>query len=814
MHIFMWLLLIHKQTFVESINCTKYESCFNTAINVTNNNGLHCYGAQSCIDCNIDTVTLSCDGYGTCSGDKSTLITNNTLCFGGNSCLHGNITSNTGISCDGYNTCSNSNVQLTSYSSPIWACESTHSCSNTIFKCETSYNDYHIINTRFIHVYLEGVFNGYNTRLYNNGNDIYILGRGYYSLYGLTVYCTSINSICIADCFGNGCVGLTLICDDSVLTCQYKCQDKECQSYKHLVTIYNNSDNDFNDNNHNYNINHESYDEIAILVNDILTHYDKNFTLFPASSVDLIESNGYCQNINNRFFFGDYPQVFNKTLIVNTNEHVCCLGTISCYKIIINTTDYDSKSTVNVYCGGVGSCVSSTFINVNIYSVGSGALLNSNVLDFDAIVACSAVGSCYKSHISNGSIVMCMSFKACWNTSISNVETAIAIGYRSLYNCQLINVQRIMLLSTQALSNTTISKIKMDNFELYCQNDDSMCHEITNYTKTGLYCYDSTSISINIDGIDFNAVNVSNLLYCSGNSYSPSISPTISPTESQFTHDIDLILSWIETSTAQIGIILATLAFVMVVLSIYFRKKKHSQTLQNYTQLNNDSTGIRMMLLNDLNDDDGENNRSNSHSSIMTYVKGFGYKASHLVIVQVLFEIYDVFTDVSYLLELYHNNLFKYFGAFFLSSLISTLIINGMILLYFLKNSFKYNKLFEQWFWNHSAIIISLMIFCLFTDVGLIISLLTSQIFGHLIFYAPLNLHDIKTIKSALILSIFIEHLPQLIVQCTVFFNQSQSTWSIILITSLSVTCIDTFITCIKIIIWFVITKQMKMDTK
>ena len=105
------------------------------------------------------------------------------------------------------------------------------------------------------------------------------------------------------------------------------------------------------------------------------------------------------------------------------------------------------------------------------------------------------------------------------------------------------------------------------------------------------------------------------------------------------------------------------------------------------------------------------------------------------------------------------------------------------------------------------------MIFCLFTDVGMIVSLFTSQIFGNLIFYAPLSLNDIKTMKSALILSIFIEHLPQLIVQCLAFFNESQSSWTTVSITSLCVTCIDTFINCIKIIIWFVITKHMKMDT-
>ena len=795
-----WSLLTNGQKSVELIDCTKYESCFNTTIHF--NDTLYCDGAQSCIDCNIDAGNLGCEGFGTCSGDKSTIyITNNTWCDGANSCSQGNITSDGQILCDGYNTCSNGNVQLTSYLNPLWQCPSTHSCSKSVFKSDTSYSHSYVMNTRFIRMYFYGVFNGYNTTIYNNGNDIYILSKGYYSLYGLTLYCTSIDSICIVSCYGNGCVGLTLICGDSVLTCQYKCNDKECESYTHLLPIYNDSDNNFNDNDNIKNPG-PSYDEIATLVNDILTHYDKNFTLFPDNNVDLIKSNEYCGN--NSFVFGDYKQVSNK------NNHVCCLGAWTCQKIIIDANVHDSRPTV--YCGGLVSCSQSIFSGINsVYSLGGISLYQSNVTDFGGIVVCSATISCWDSFISNGSVVVCMSAAACSHTTITNIQIVIAMGYNSLLSCQLTDVEKVMLLGTQVLSNTTISSVTVGNFELYCQNDDKMCDEIGNITSTPLYCYDETSVSLNIDGIDFNAVNVSNLVRCSTYSYSPSMSPTIPPTESQLVHDIDSIVSWLETSTAIVGIILIASTIILIFLSIYFRKKKHSQTMKKYIGLNTDITDT--ILLKDVNNNDNLSDDSHSSSTIMTYTEGFGHKASHLVIVQVTFEVFDVFIDVSYLLELYHNNLLMYFWTF-LSSCIFILMIDSIILLNFLKTSFKYNKLFEQWFWNHSAIIISLMIFCLFTDVGMIISLFTSQIFGHLIFYAPLNLIDIKTMKTASILSIFIEHLPQLIVQCLAYFNQSESSWSAISITSLSVTCIDTFITCIKIIIWFVIMKQMKVNTK
>ena len=802
-------MLTKVQAFVGSINCTKYESCFNTSIYFSDNNGFGCQGAQSCMDSKISANSLYCNGYSTCSGQKSTVhSTNDTNCFGGNSCFQNNITSKGQIGCAAYNTCSNSHVQLTSYLNPLWECTSTHSCCNSIFQSKTSFSDKYDVNTRLIYMYFNGVFGGYNTTIYNNENNVYIWTTGYYSLYGLTLYCTSLDSICVVNCYGNGCVGLTLICGDSVSVCQYKCQDKECQSYKHLIKIYNNSDN-----NHNTMRKIDSnpvYDEMAVLVNNILIHYNKNFSLFPDgrySNIDLIESNDYCT-----LFYGDYLQVYDTTLIVNENEHICCLGALSCNNVTIKP-DFNESGTI-IYCAGVYSCNNAIFHNVDsVYSLGLEAFYGSIVDHFDGIVICSASYSCAYSYISNGSVVICMSLKACFKTTMTNVQTVIAMGSGSLCLCQLIDVERIMLLSSDALSDTIISnaEMTMNNLELYCQNDNSMCYEIENITGIQLYCYDKTNISINIDKIDFHGENISNLLYCSANSYSPSISPTVSPTKSQFTHDIDLIVSWLETSTVEIGIILAISTIIIVFLSIYFRRKKHSQTLKIYNQFNYQSTG--MTLFNDMNNNENDSNCNDddddNNSNIMTYLKGFGHKASHLVIVQVIFEIYDVFVDISYLLELYHNNLLQYF-VIFLSSCILTLVINSIILLYFLKNSFQYNKLFEQWFWNHSAIIISLMIFCLFTDVGMIISLFTSQIFGHLIFYAPLKFNDIKTMKSSLILSIFIEHLPQLIVQCLVFFNQSQSSWTTISITSLGVTCIDTFITCIKIVIWFVIMKQIK----
>ena len=87
---------------------------------------------------------------------------------------------------------------------------------------------------------------------------------------------------------------------------------------------------------------------------------------------------------------------------------------------------------------------------------------------------------------------------------------------------------------------------------------------------------------------------------------------------------------------------------------------------------------------------------------------------------------------------------------FHLSSMSVTLVVNSVLLVLFVKHSFQYHK-FEKWFWNHSGIIIFLMSFCFLTDVVMVIPLFTSQIFGHLIFYAPFNVLDIKKYQKCII---------------------------------------------------------------
>ena len=75
--------------------------------------------------------------------------------------------------------------------------------------------------------------------------------------------------------------------------------------------------------------------------------------------------------------------------------------------------------------------------------------------------------------------------------------------------------------------------------------------------------------------------------------------------------------------------------------------------------------------------------RHKKTTNVVSYESGFGQTSSHLVIPEMLFEVYDVFTGIAYLIQLYHN---KYFIAF---DILQTLIVNCILLGSFFQNSFQ-----------------------------------------------------------------------------------------------------------------------------
>lgn len=180
----MFIIILQLQQIVISStivypHCAEHESCFNQTI--INHSNVTCKGSQSCNYSYINTSILYCHGYGACSDSNYNSKSHRqisgsevVMCDGANSCLHSNISSGDLLVCDGYGSCSNSELKLTSsYTTALLDCHSLHACTNSIFKSDTSYNDIYGLNDRFINMFLEGVFDSYNTSVYSNGNNIY-----------------------------------------------------------------------------------------------------------------------------------------------------------------------------------------------------------------------------------------------------------------------------------------------------------------------------------------------------------------------------------------------------------------------------------------------------------------------------------------------------------------------------------------------------------------------------------------------------------------------------------------------------------------
>ena len=353
-----------------------------------------------------------------------------------------------------------------------------------------------------------------------------------------------------------------------------------------------------------------------------------------------------------------------------------------------------------------------------------------DIKSFDGIIACLSGFGCMNSYFSNGKIMVCMGDIACGYLTITNIDTVIAMGAGALHGSKLIGVQRVLSLSTKAIYNTSIdiSNTDKDNFEIYCQNDFTICEKFKK-ENDGIYCYNTTDVYLSLD-IDINttlnlsATNLSNLVYCSLQSHAPTNHPTSPPTESQFSRDMTIILIWLQKYTVIIALVMVVLSIILVLLSIYCRRRRHEDTLSrykskilqwglingddsdHYNDSSNHNDSIRAIYGDKINDPI----KNKNNSTVASYVRGFAKNASHLVILHIIFEMYDVFTDVSYLIELYHDQLYKYFYIF-LTSMIMTIVINAGLLILFVKNSFK-NYKFEKWFWTNSGIIIFLMCFC------------------------------------------------------------------------------------------------------
>ena len=505
------------------------------------------------------------------------------------------------------------------------------------------------------------------------------------------------------------------------------------------------------------------------------------------------------------------------------------------------TTNYDANlnmhdvSHVHIVCRGGHSCKNISISNVDSVIVsGLEGLKFGIISDITGMVRCEAAYACLNAKITNARLVVCTEVLSCQQAIIENVYTVIGVGYQSLSDAQVINATNILLLSYHAGYKLNISAAyNIADGKIYCQN--SGCSNTMNI-DVDEYCKDTTYIDIEtpiltdeniIEMVKFYGDNITGLQLCTFVSESPTKQPTKSPTQTQLYHDFQKLLDWLDDATIIVAIVLACIAIVLMLLSIKMRNIQHEDTIEMYDMMNNtmyddesnynDNDNIGDII--DV-DDDGYNYRFKKQSvrirhrkqtDVLNYIHGWGSSASHFVILQLFFQIYDMFTDISYLILTLSDGHYISFGIFLTSSCL-TVIVNTVFIVLFIKNAFSSTK-FRIWFYEWSGSVIGLTFLCILTDMSVYVSLFTSQIFGYSLFYAPFGMNSINAMQTATMVSFICEHLPQLAVQTWVIFFEDES-FSKVAAATLFVSIIDAGFVVVKGCIWLVAFRESKNHQK
>ena len=535
--------------------CKDFGSCSNNETRKFDyDTSVNCYGASTCRSSKIQCDALGCYGDSSCQ-NLELESRNQTFCEGYGSCMNGSLSTNSGIRCSSDSSCSNTNIsfdinnnEYKMNSIPSFVCSAFKSCNNVTIRSESTYSSFYSSNVRRIMGSNYGVFNGFNSSIYSNGNDVVLTLNGYYSGYGLSVYCTNKYDTCSIYCYGNACVGFTLDCGSDT-QCTQSCKDSSCDEYDSL------------DN----NINDLQSDSMVHQINSEISVFDTLCNILPiaaqSSYINIVESDSICTDEEYTFADGFANGFFvlptNIILYSNASKttDICCLGGFSCLRKNIQNTNSDNYITLNVYCTGFASCNQLQLTNAsNIYALGFLALLHGTVSNFNGIIMCNSLQACNHTTLTDGKLLACMAYQACANSTIKNVDIIIGIGYQALFNATIINATKVYLLSYQSGDQATITN-STTNTIIYCQNN--ACND-TSFGDSVFYCYSNKNNNNKTD-ID--------LKICTMTSQSPTLSPTVIPTESQMKKEFDQLTSLLNNTTFIIGTVLMVIGSVLSLLS-------------------------------------------------------------------------------------------------------------------------------------------------------------------------------------------------------------------------------------------------------
>ena len=831
--------------------CETYQSCSNTQSIKNNEDDINCVGFDTCTNTSLASATWTyCSGSKSCS-NCSNITTNSgyqIYCYGYFSCSFADfLSSGDWMECSGANSCNN--ITSVSGKCPGYFfvyIYGKQSFMHNHFRSNISHSSHYESNLRSISIHSDSSFSMYNSSVISNGNDIYLFIRGYYAGYGLSVNCSNSLDTCVVFCYGNGCINVDLICISDNNVCTMICADDDDDSCQI----------DTKQSNPNY---HMTYDSMVGVINDLFVQFNNSYSILP-STVDKI-------NYNCSIKAWDYNQYSGVTIDYSYSNYselgndICCMSWYGCgYSNItnFNATSGSNDDALNLYCYGKTSCHALSIFqssNYNVYGTAAYSLQGS-LIDSANIVFCQGYKSCEQAAIVNTNLLICEGSASCYSAKITNVSVIIGLSYQSLAYAN------ITIPTTNTLQNISLSKqskqtqiylisydagyltniltprnsefeFDFDNCVVYCQNGG--CQNVI----TPLFCSESdnngvTTCRLGTEGPTAQPTNF------------PSPPPTSRPTESNYEKSISGLIHFIENITVGLAVALIIICTILIPISIYKRKKIHRETMHHFQNLSSPSIapshmrqGVRVTHTDhdqdqdqDMHDNGDANDAridsidlsSNSISKgkfsggeidlrevsgpvSVNYVSGFGKHSSHLAIGLIALELYDVFIDIAFVINVDRLG-FKMSFYIFLTSLIVSIIFNIVIVVKFLRNEFNTNPKFLTWFYERSTVITLLIsLFTITGDVGMIVTVFTSQIFGNMIFYSPMRLDNVNMVRAYNFISILIEHIPQLAVQVYVIFYQS-SQFSSIVVASLIVSIIDVLFGFIQALLWILVHKS------
>ena len=360
-------------------------------------------------------------------------------------------------------------------------CEGTMSCSGSIIKADAS----------GLTINGDGSMSLSNGIIYSKGYDIELNLRGAFAGFGAEINCESGNT-CKINCFGNGCYGLLLICNDINNNCNFDI----------------NGCNDDNDKPCPINTtNGEEY----------IPDGEIECNAFQIDLIEfLYEQDELCDEL---FSFDEYTgEGVNNSIIRTSNGNVCCRSLDSCKKssdhhdgnysaIRMGTPDDTNYFDIggNLLCNGETSCQEREIDTRkkeygNTFCNGLGSceycIINSNN---NGDIHCSGKSSCHDADINSGRNVYCSGELGCNGAIINNVEniyiTGNEAGKNTIINSNGVGIMNVYLLSSDAANGTKIDCEPGDICNIFCLTNGA-CNGVTAYK------------CVNFNNLNFNNYNV------------------------------------------------------------------------------------------------------------------------------------------------------------------------------------------------------------------------------------------------------------------------------------------------------------------